>query len=77
MNYNVTLPEVDQSFKADLSVVVKGDPGYTPVRGVDYWTEADKDEIKKALSEDVLGDIDTALDRIIAIQNELIGGDGV
>lgn len=23
-----------------------GENGYTPVRGVDYWTEADKDEIK-------------------------------
>lgn len=24
----------------------KGDAGYSPVRGTDYWTEADKDEIK-------------------------------
>lgn len=23
----------------------KGDPGYTPVRGIDYWTETDKAEI--------------------------------
>lgn len=80
MNYDVTLPETDQSFTADLSLVIKGDkgdPGDTPVRGVDYWTDADKAEIVKALSEDVLGDIDTALDSIIAIQNALIGGDGI
>lgn len=24
----------------------KGDPGYSPVRGTDYWTEADKEEMK-------------------------------
>ena len=25
---------------------LKGDNGYTPVRGTDYWTEADKAEIQ-------------------------------
>jgi len=37
---------------------LKGDPGYTPVRGTDYWTEEDKDEIKSycdSLVIDVLG----------------------
>lgn len=29
----------------------KGDPGYTPVRGTDYWTEADKQEIVEDVAE--------------------------
>ena len=29
----------------------KGDPGYTPVRGTDYWTEADKKEIVEEVGE--------------------------
>lgn len=39
----------------------KGDPGnngvdgYTPIRGTDYWTEADKAEIKSYVDEAILG----------------------
>ena len=36
----------------------KGDPGkdgYTPVRGKDYWTDADKAEIKSYVDEAILG----------------------
>ena len=36
----------------------KGDPGETPIRGEDYWTEADIQEIKSycdGLIVDVLG----------------------
>jgi hypothetical protein len=29
----------------------KGDPGYTPVRGTDYWTPSDKAEIVEELTE--------------------------
>lgn len=32
-----------------------GDDGYTPQRGVDYWTEADKAEIKGYVDEAILG----------------------
>ena len=32
-----------------------GDPGYTPVRGKDYWTEADIAEIKGYVDEAILG----------------------
>lgn len=31
----------------DLGVKARGTDGKTPVRGVDYWTDADKDEIKR------------------------------
>lgn len=33
----------------------KGDPGLTPVRGVDYWTEADVAQIKSYVDETILG----------------------
>ncbi len=55
----------------------KGDTGAAPVRGVDYWTEDDKNEIVSEVETAMIGDIESALDAIIAIQEELIGGDGV
>lgn len=33
----------------------KGSSGYTPVRGTDYWTDADKAEIKSYVDEAILG----------------------
>lgn len=38
------------AFKGD-----PGEPGYTPVREVDYWTDADKAEIKSYVDEAILG----------------------
>ena len=32
-----------------------GADGYTPVRGTDYWTEADKAEIKAYVDAAILG----------------------
>ena len=32
----------------------KGDAGYSPVRGTDYWTDADKAEIKSYVDEAIL-----------------------
>lgn len=32
-----------------------GAPGYSPVRGTDYWTDADKAEIKSYVDEAILG----------------------
>ena len=52
-----------------------GEDGYTPKKGVDYYTEAEKQSLVTEIETTVLGDIDTALDNIIAIQNTLIGGD--
>lgn len=34
---------------------MKGDPGYTPVRGVDYWTDADKAEIESYVDGKMAG----------------------
>lgn len=36
---------------------VAGDPGYSPVRGKDYWTDADKAEIKAYVDEAILGGV--------------------
>lgn len=33
--------------------VMDGEDGYTPVRGVDYWTEEDKQEIKSYVDNTV------------------------
>ncbi len=50
-----------------------GSDGYTPQKGVDYYTEAEKTELVNEITTEVTGDIGTALDSIIAIQNELMG----
>ena len=33
----------------------KGADGYTPQKGVDYWTDSDKEEIKSYVNEAILG----------------------
>lgn len=42
-------PKGDTGEKGDKGD--KGDPGYTPVKGTDYWTELDKEEIIAAVLE--------------------------
>ena len=54
----------------------KGDAGYSPVVGKDYFTEADKQQIAADVTSALMPDVEAALNRIIEIQNELIGGDG-
>lgn len=44
-----------------------------PVKGEDYWTEEDKVEIKSYVDE-CMGDVGTALDSIIALQESYVGG---
>lgn len=51
-----------------------GKDGHTPVKGTDYYTEAEKEELIDEIEETVLCDIDTAIDAIIALQNTYIGG---
>ena len=47
--------------------------GDTPQKGVDYYTEEDKTELIEEISATVTDDIETALDSIISIQNNLLG----
>lgn len=49
-------PKGDKGDKGDTgSKGDMGDPGYSPVRGTDYWTDADKAEIKAYVDEAILG----------------------
>lgn len=48
-----------------------GQDGYTPKRGVDYWTAADKREMKKYI-DDEIGNIEEAIDEIIKLQESLL-----
>ena len=32
---------------------IKGEDGYTPVKGVDYWTESEIEEVKNSISNDI------------------------
>jgi hypothetical protein len=42
----------------------KGDKGDTPVKGVDYYTTAEKTAFKEDVIEECIGDINTILDNI-------------
>ena len=41
--------------RANIGITGTGADGYTPVRGTDYWTDADKAEIKSYVDEAILG----------------------
>lgn len=58
--------------EAKASGEFNGDPGHTPIKGVDYWTEEDIEEIKSGLNETVLGDIETALDTTVKSVNGIV-----
>jgi len=56
---------------SDGSTVNAGElPMAIPEKGVDYWTEEDKQEIKTYV-DNLIGDVDTILDNI---NGEIIGG---
>lgn len=53
---NVIGPSVNNALeKAKENGEFDGEDGYTPVRGTDYWTEADKAEIKSYVDTAILG----------------------
>ena len=41
---------------------INGQDGYTPVRGTDYWTSSDKEEVEAEATASVLASIQTTLD---------------
>ena len=41
----------------------KGDAGYSPVKGVDYWTEADKEEIVSEVEADIAEELGGKVDK--------------
>ena len=46
---NTALSQAKESGEFD------GADGYSPIRGIDYWTDADKAEIKSYVDEAILG----------------------
>lgn len=52
--YTVYIWDVNSNSWKDIGTV-QGAAGYTPVRGTDYWTEADKAEIKSYVDDAILG----------------------
>ena len=46
-----------------------------PKKGVDYYTDAEKAAFANEVEKEVIGDIDTAIDRILEIQNSLLSGE--
>ena len=60
--------------EAEWLASLKGAKGDKPTKGVDYYTEAEKDALIEEIRTEVLGDIRVALDEIIAKQNSYIEG---
>lgn len=58
------------------SADLKGDKGDTPKKGVDYFTEAEKTEMKTDVSDEIEAELNAALLEIIAIEEELMIPDG-
>lgn len=70
---------LDEAVATAKSVEERANAGeFNGAKGDDYvLTDADKNEIADLVTEGAIGDIETALDNIIAIQNNLIGGGSV
>lgn len=66
-----------EDFTEEQLKSLEGEDGYTPQKGIDYYTESEKAELISEIDTAIIGDIETALDNIIAIQNSLIGGESV
>jgi len=76
--YEIAVMNGFDGTEAEWLASLKGDRGNDGVSGKDgkdyVLTEADKEEIANIIEqEEILGDIDSALDSIIEIQNSLIG----
>ncbi|MBO7330158.1 MAG: hypothetical protein J6W00_15470 [Lentisphaeria bacterium] len=54
MVLNSNFQKVDDAFESGGVVGPQGPSGYTPQRGVDYWTEADIQEIKGYVDDAIL-----------------------
>lgn len=53
--YEIALDNGFEGTEEEWLVSLKGKDGYTPRRGVDYWTDADKAEIKAYVEDAILG----------------------
>jgi len=53
--YAIAVRNGFEGTEAEWLASLHGADGYTPVRGTDYWTDADKAEIKSYVDEAILG----------------------
>lgn len=51
----ITVNVTNDGLTIDVKIEGSGPPGRTPVKGVDYWTEADKREIIDEVIEEIPG----------------------
>lgn len=58
-NYELTFGLSDGSQKKVQFTAPQGEKGYTPVKGTDYWTEADKEEIVEEVNSQLSQEIAT------------------
>ena len=61
----------------ELAKALNNDENFASTVTNELATKADKSQLSNYATKDDLGDIETALDTIITIQNELIGGGNV
>ncbi len=54
-NGNWFLYSTDKGEYEDTGIAARAADGYTPKKGIDYWTDADKAEIKGYVDEEFLG----------------------
>ena len=54
---NSNFQKIDNAFGSGGLVGPQGPAGYTPVRGVDYWTAADIAEIKSYVDDAILNGV--------------------
>lgn len=50
--------EIEDKNGKTTADVLNGEDGYTPVRGVDYWTEEDKQEVEEEATQQIEGKIE-------------------
>ena len=77
MTYDVDFPKTDTevSVEFDETVPINGKDGYTPVRGVDYWTDDDKKEIKGFINDVVVDGVEIDIANIET--KSVVIGEGV
>lgn len=69
------ISDVVNKFVQNNVEMLKGKDGYTPIKGVDYFSEADISKLDaKYASKEEIGNIGRAIEHILSIQNKILGG---
>lgn len=76
-----TITVTDKEGNTKTVKITDGQDGYTPIKGVDYWTNADKEEIVQNVEEELLPQINNKQNKLtpgnnITIVNDVISATG-